>query len=194
MLGGLIKSLSVVNDNGIPILKDIPLIGRYLFGSTENTEESSELMVFLTPHVVKGSTEAQSDARRRLENTNTDGVWSKGWSNSELAEPPKFGDMLSREYRKKEQLKKEVEAEKRLQEFDQRHSKAGVRTNLLYNQKYNLPPPSPEKQDGKTTTTKEILPQKPATVLSSGPMRVIEEKTEPVISNPSSVPAHSAVK
>ncbi|MEI6644911.1 MAG: secretin N-terminal domain-containing protein [bacterium] len=194
MLGGLIKSLSVVNDNGIPILKDIPLIGRYLFGSTENTEESSELMVFLTPHVVKGSTEAQSDARRRLENTNTDGVWSKGWSNSELAEPPKFGDMLSREYRKKEQLKKEVEAEKRLQEFDQRHSKAGVRTNLLYNQKYNLPPPSPEKQDGKTTTTKEILPQKPATVLSSGQMRVIEEKTEPVISNPSPAPAHSAVK
>ena len=30
MLGGLIKTRNVVNDNGIPILKDIPLIGRYL--------------------------------------------------------------------------------------------------------------------------------------------------------------------
>lgn len=189
MLGGLIKKRNVVIDKGIPVLKDIPLIGRYLFGSTENTEDSSELMLFLTPHVVKGSADAQSDARRRLENTNADGVWSKGWSNSELAEPPKFGDMLEREYRKAEQLKKEREAEAKLKEFDQRHIQDGGRTNLLYNKKYTIPPPSPEKKDGKPTGTTEILPQKPVAVLSSGQMRVIEQTTEPLISNAPPVPA-----
>jgi type II secretory pathway component GspD/PulD (secretin) len=185
MLGGLIKTLNVVNDSGIPVLKDIPLIGRYLFGSTENTDESSELMVLLTPHVVKGSAEAQSDARRRLENTNTDGIWSKGWSNSELAETPKFGVMLDKEYRKEEQLKKEREAEGRLQEFKQRHAKDGVRTNTLYQKKYTLPVPSqPEDKRAVPTEPQRPTVQKPATILSSGPMRVIEEKTEPLLMAP----------
>ena len=184
MLGGLIKTLNIVNDSGIPILKDIPLIGRYLFGSTENTENSQELMIFLTPHVVKGSAEAQSDARRRLENTKADGVWSKGWSNSELAETPKFGDMLDREYRKLEQLKKEKEAEERLQEFEQRHKLNKVHTNLLYKNKYTIPPPSPEKKEIKPTESAETAPQKPASILSSGQIRVIEEKTEPLLTTP----------
>ena len=185
MLGGLIKTLTVVNDSGIPVLKDIPLIGRYLFGSTENTEESSELMVFLTPHVVKGSLEAQNDAGRRLENTNMDGVWSKGWSNSELAEAPKFGDMLDKEYRKLEQLKREHEAEVRLKEFEQRHKDNKVHTNLLYNKRYTLPVPSQPEEKG--VTPAEPQPpsvQKTPTILSGGPMRVLEEKTEPLLTDP----------
>jgi type II secretory pathway component GspD/PulD (secretin) len=189
MLGGLIKTLNIVNDSGIPILKDIPLIGRYLFGNTKNEEDSKELMVFLTPHVVRGSAEAQSDARRRLENTKADGVWSKGWSNSELAETPKFGDMLDREYRKLEQLKKEKEAEERLQEFEQRHKLNKVHTNLLYKNKYTIPPPSPEKKEIKPTESAETAPQKPASILSSGQIRVIEEKTEPLLATPAPAPA-----
>jgi hypothetical protein len=186
MLGGLIKTRNVAVDKGIPVLKDIPLVGRYLFGSTENTEDSSELMVFLTPHVVKGSTEAQNDARRRLENTNADGVWSKGWSNSDLAETPKFGEMLDKEYRKAEQLKKEREAEERLQEFKQRHAKDGVRTNTLYQKKYTLPAPSQPKEKGAVPAEPQPpTVQKPTTILSSGPVRVIEEKTEPLLSTPS---------
>jgi len=185
MLGGLIKTLTVVNDSGIPVLKDIPLIGRYLFGSTENTEESSELMVFLTPHVVKGSLEAQNDAGRRLENTNMDGVWSKGWSNSELAEAPKFGDMLDKEYRKLEQLKREHEAEVRLKEFEQRHKDNKVHTNLLYNKRYTLPVPSQPEEKGVTPTEPQPpTVQKPPTILSSGPMRVTEETTEPLLTDP----------
>jgi general secretion pathway protein D len=202
MLGGLVKSSSSISDSGIPILKDIPLIGRYLFGNTKNEEDSKELMVFLTPHVVRGSAEAQSDSKRRLENTNMDGVWSKGWSNSDLAEPPKFGDMLDREYRKVEQLKKEREAEARLQEFEQRHSKDGVRTNLLYNKMYKLPPPPPplEEKNNKSQEPVETVPQKPASILSSGQIRVIEEKTEPLLAIPAPAkvpapaPAPEAVK
>ncbi len=195
MLGGLIKTLSVVNDSGIPVLKDIPLIGRYLFGSTENTEESSELMVFLTPHVVRGSAEAQSDARRRLDNTNMDGVWSKGWSNSELAETPKFGDMLEREYRKLDQLKKEHEAEERLQEFEQRHKLNKVYTNELYKKKYTLPPP-PKIEEKDLTPAEPVPPivQKPASILSSGQIRVIEEKVEPLLAIPSPTPAPEGQK
>jgi general secretion pathway protein D len=185
MLGGLVRTEQTVNDSGIPILKDIPLIGRYLFGNTKNVQDSKELMVFMTPYVVKGSAEAQSDARRRLESTKMDGVWSKGWSNSELAETPKFGVMLDREYRKEEQLKKEREAEGRLQEFKQRHAKDGVRTNTLYQKKYTLPVPSqPEDKRAVPTEPQRPTVQKPATILSSGPMRVIEEKTEPLLMAP----------
>ena len=157
-------------------------------------------MVFLTPHVVKGSAEAQSDARRRLENSNSDGVWSKGWSNSELAEPPKFGDMLDRQYRKVELLKKEREAEAKLKEFDQRHSQDGGRTNILYKKLYTIPPPPPppEEKDSKPKEPTEALPQKPASILSSGQMHVLEEKTEPLLSSPVPVqvpiPAPEAVK
>jgi type II secretion system protein D len=184
MLGGLVRHEKSVSDTGVPILKDIPLIGRYLFADTIDRDTSKEFMVFLTPYVVKNSAIAQEDARRRLQNTNTDGIWSKGWSNSELAETPKFGDMLDKEYRKLEQLKKEREAEERLQKFQKRHEKEGVRTNILYQKKYTIPAPTEEKQ------TKTVEPVQPAsqaapTLQSFGPMRVIEEKTEPLLSTPS---------
>ena len=201
MLGGLVKKMNVVNDNGIPVLKDIPLIGRYLFGSSENTENSAELMVFLTPYVVKGSAEAQSDARRRLLNTKSDGVWAKGWSNSELSEVPKPGDMLDRKYREVEQRRREIEAEERLEEFAERHSKDDVRTNQLYNTRFKIPPPlPPEEKDKKNQDPKEDFSQRPATIQSSGQMRVIEEKTEPLLPTPAPAkvpaqsPAHEAVK
>jgi len=51
ILGGLIGDERVVTESGIPILKDIPLLG-YLFKSRSSSILRTELAVFLTPYVV----------------------------------------------------------------------------------------------------------------------------------------------
>ncbi|MFC2049039.1 type II secretion system protein GspD, partial [Elusimicrobiota bacterium] len=51
IIGGLIKERAVVDKSGIPVLKDIPLIG-YLFRNTTNTKERTELLIFLTPDIL----------------------------------------------------------------------------------------------------------------------------------------------
>jgi general secretion pathway protein D len=184
MLGGLVRHETSTSDSGIPLLKDIPWIGRYLFGKTEDKDDSKELVVFLTPYVVKGSDQAQSEAKRRLENTNMDGVWQRGWSDSTLAEPTKTSTILSREKRKIGQAEKEVEARKEL--------------NDLYKEKGLTPPP--ERVPYSATTSETKPPETTTTIKAAGQMRVIEEKTEPLLSSPAPAkapapaPAPDAVK
>jgi general secretion pathway protein D len=51
MLGGLIETDKNSNNSGIPLLKDIPLLG-YLFRSSSKDETRSELIVLLRPTVL----------------------------------------------------------------------------------------------------------------------------------------------
>ncbi|HET6780980.1 MAG TPA: secretin N-terminal domain-containing protein [bacterium] len=51
VLGGLIGSERVTTESGIPLLKDIPLLG-YLFKSRTSSNLRTELAVFVTPYVV----------------------------------------------------------------------------------------------------------------------------------------------
>ncbi len=51
VIGGLVERQRDQNKSGIPLLKDLPLIGG-LFGSRTSTTSNSELFVFLTPHVI----------------------------------------------------------------------------------------------------------------------------------------------
>ena len=53
ILGGLIEERDVVNDSKVPILGDIPLLGR-LFRSRTRSRRRSELVIYLTPHVFYG--------------------------------------------------------------------------------------------------------------------------------------------
>ncbi len=52
VLGGLIVGRTGKDKSGIPILSDIPYLGN-LFGGTTNTNDRSELMVFMQPSIVK---------------------------------------------------------------------------------------------------------------------------------------------
>ena len=56
VLGGLVQEGKEWSRSGIPILKDIPLLGA-LFGSTRSQEFSTELLLFLTPHVLRDDDE-----------------------------------------------------------------------------------------------------------------------------------------
>lgn len=59
VLGGIIKNSLSSTVNKVPILGDIPIVGS-LFRSTNNTNSKTELLVFLTPHVVRDPDEARA--------------------------------------------------------------------------------------------------------------------------------------
>jgi type II secretory pathway component GspD/PulD (secretin) len=52
VLGGLITERSTFEDNGIPVLKDIPLIN-YLFKQRVDEVNKEHLLIFLTPRIVR---------------------------------------------------------------------------------------------------------------------------------------------
>ncbi len=51
VIGGLVDRQQDRSRSGVPILKDIPLLG-HLFGTTQRSETRSELFLFLTPHII----------------------------------------------------------------------------------------------------------------------------------------------
>jgi MSHA biogenesis protein MshL len=53
MIGGLIQKQQSTTRSGIPVLMNLPLLGR-IFSSTKIEERNSELVIFLTPEIVSG--------------------------------------------------------------------------------------------------------------------------------------------
>jgi general secretion pathway protein D len=68
VLGGIMNTSFGSTVSKVPILGDIPLIGN-LFKSTSRTKKKTELLVFLTPHVVRDPEEA-----RRLREQTVQGI------------------------------------------------------------------------------------------------------------------------
>jgi general secretion pathway protein D len=52
VIGGLADNTRATDVSGIPILSRIPLIGPFLFGNYTRNDETSELFLFLTPHII----------------------------------------------------------------------------------------------------------------------------------------------
>jgi len=97
ILGGLTEKYVSHKETGIPILKDIPWIGKWLFGSVSETESRKELLVFMTPYVLDDAESAQAEALRRKKALSDPRPWdSLGWSDSELADPIPKKELLRR--------------------------------------------------------------------------------------------------
>ncbi len=62
LMGGLMQTTRSRITSGIPFLKDLPLLG-WVFGSRRYKTEKKELLIAITPHVIK--TKAQADAMTR---------------------------------------------------------------------------------------------------------------------------------
>ncbi len=58
LLGGLIQQNSSNTDSGVPFLNRIPLLGR-LFGTTQRSNNRTELIVLITPRVIANSQQAE---------------------------------------------------------------------------------------------------------------------------------------
>jgi type IV pilus assembly protein PilQ len=63
VIAGLTQTSVRVSKSGIPLLVDLPLIGR-LFGYTTRQEQRRDLLILLTPHIIDEG-EQPSDGRRR---------------------------------------------------------------------------------------------------------------------------------
>lgn len=72
VIGGLIGSEESRFRRGIPILKDIPLLG-YLFRDTETRGRKTELVIFLTPYLVETDADLERLRERSIERTNSRG-------------------------------------------------------------------------------------------------------------------------
>jgi general secretion pathway protein D len=58
VLGGLISDSRTRTKSGIPLVSDVPLLGS-LAGTTDNQIAKTELIVFITPHVITDANEAR---------------------------------------------------------------------------------------------------------------------------------------
>jgi general secretion pathway protein D len=58
VIGGLIQKKMGTTKSGIPFFSDIPVIGR-LFGSSGDTIQKTELLLFMTPHVITTQEETE---------------------------------------------------------------------------------------------------------------------------------------
>ena len=68
-LGGLILRNKTVGSSGIPFLADIPVVGA-LFGTQTHNDDRTELLILLTPRIIRDSDEARNvteELRNRLE-------------------------------------------------------------------------------------------------------------------------------
>jgi general secretion pathway protein D len=59
-LGGLITRSKTDNSLGIPLLRHIPILGSTIFNNTDKEDDRTELIVLLTPHVIRSDAEAKS--------------------------------------------------------------------------------------------------------------------------------------
>ena len=97
VLGGLTETYTAEKESGIPILKDIPYIGKWLFGSVSQSESRKELLVFMTPYVLDDSELAQVEAIRRKKALSDPRPWDDhGWSASNLADPVSKKEQMRR--------------------------------------------------------------------------------------------------
>ena len=97
VLGGLTETLTQESESGIPILKDIPWIGKWLFGTVSQSESRKELLVFMTPYVLDDDESAQLEAFRRKKALSDSRPWDDhGWSASPLADPVSRKEQLRR--------------------------------------------------------------------------------------------------
>ncbi len=67
VIGGLIDQQRTTSNSGIPFLKDIPLLGA-LFRSSSRNGNTTELFLFLTPHVLFTDEDMEEATRRVREN------------------------------------------------------------------------------------------------------------------------------
>ena len=110
VLGGLTSTKTSDEEKGIPFLKDIPWIGKWLFSSVKQREERKELLVFMTPYVLDDADVAQAEALRRKKALSDTRPWDDhGWSASPLADPVSKKEQMRRlkdEWKKQDEERK----------------------------------------------------------------------------------------
>ena len=85
ILGGIMRSQVRTTVKKVPILGDIPILGQ-LFRSTDKREEMTELIVFLTPRIVRSPEDAE-----RLRRDSVDRLSDQSKADYNKVRPPTTG-------------------------------------------------------------------------------------------------------
>ncbi len=86
-IGGLMKNVKKKDRSGIPILKDLPILG-HLFGWRSYSNTKTELLITITPHVIKSM--KQADALTREFSQRVKAVQEMLKKNQDIAKRPGF--------------------------------------------------------------------------------------------------------
>ncbi|MFA6173181.1 MAG: type II secretion system secretin GspD [Kiritimatiellales bacterium] len=110
VLGGLVRKFSDKSSTKIPLLGDIPLIG-WLFSTHNNSDTRSELVVLLTPYVLTTPEQAEHEAKRIYEASDSKKtLWPRGWSQSPLRNDEPEKDEWKKNDKKNKKAKAEASA------------------------------------------------------------------------------------
>lgn len=76
IIGGLLRNITVQTETKLPFLGDIPFVGAMFRHKDKSRDEQRELLVFITPHIVKDSNIQLAQAKKvnipeREQNTNS---------------------------------------------------------------------------------------------------------------------------
>lgn len=67
MIAGLRKNEDKKDISGIPFLSKIPIIGKYIFSQSDTDTHQTDIIVFLTPHIIKGESMMAWDIKKMEE-------------------------------------------------------------------------------------------------------------------------------
>jgi len=67
VIGGLIREDTTKSSSGIPFLSKIPILG-WLFGGSEDDTKRQELIILLTPRVIKNQKQAKDVSEEFIDN------------------------------------------------------------------------------------------------------------------------------
>ena len=119
VFGGMVQNLKSHSETGIPLLKDIPWIGKWLFGTVTESEDRAELLVFITPYVIDNSEDARAEAVRRKGALSDERVFdTNGWSDSPLADPVSTKEQLRKRGARWAEEDEEHKTRRKLEEAD----------------------------------------------------------------------------
>jgi general secretion pathway protein D len=91
VIGGLIDEIQQDGENKVPWLGDIPVLG-WLFKSTSDSIQKRNLLVFLTPHIIRNKSQhAQQTIRKREE------FWASSEAGAQLSDSEREAAELRRE-------------------------------------------------------------------------------------------------
>jgi general secretion pathway protein D len=65
VIGGLIQEKDIYNETKVPLLGDIPILG-YLFKFTTKSKKKTNLLILLTPYIIKDQLDLQSIRERKV--------------------------------------------------------------------------------------------------------------------------------
>ena len=83
IIGGLIREDSTRDGSGIPFLRSIPVLG-YIFGNTHKKRTRTELIILLTPHVIRDQREAKGITNEYVDNITTLSTGKGGLGKEEI--------------------------------------------------------------------------------------------------------------